>query len=103
MCNKLLLIFRYETVNIRNIRGLAKISGAVLCVVGAISMTLLRGPKILNSESTLPLENSLLGDLTDQNMWLIGCLCVFASTVCYSLWLTFQVNFIEQQRLLVFW
>ncbi|CAN6880451.1 unnamed protein product [Brassica oleracea] len=81
----------YETVNIRNIRGLAKISGAVLCVVGAISMTLLRGPKILNSESTLPLENSLLGDLTDQNMWLIGCLCVFASTVCYSLWLTFQV------------
>ncbi|CAN6915447.1 unnamed protein product [Brassica oleracea] len=81
----------YETVNIRNIRGLAKISGTVLCVVGAISMTLLRGPKILNSESTLPLENSLLGDLTDQNMWLIGCLCVFASTVCYSLWLTFQV------------
>ncbi|CAN7082042.1 unnamed protein product [Brassica oleracea var. botrytis] len=42
----------YETVNIRNIRGLAKISGTVLCVVGAISMTLLRGPKILNSEST---------------------------------------------------
>ncbi|RIA04828.1 hypothetical protein BRARA_K00826 [Brassica rapa] len=81
----------YETVNIRNVRGLAKISGTVLCVVGAISMTLLRGPKILNSESTLPLENSLLGDLTDQNMWLIGCLCVFASTVCYSLWLTFQV------------
>ncbi|WZY86045.1 hypothetical protein YC2023_032429 [Brassica napus] len=75
---------RYETVNIRNVRGLAKISGTVLCVVGAISMTLLRGPKILNSESTLPLENSLLGDLADQNMWLIGCLCVFASTVPVS-------------------
>ncbi|KAL0891298.1 hypothetical protein Bca101_015281 [Brassica carinata] len=81
---------RYETVNIRNIRGLAKISGTVLCVVGAISMTLLRGPKILNSESTLPIENSLIGDLTDQSMWLIGCSCVFASTLCYSLWLTFQ-------------
>ncbi|CAH8355714.1 unnamed protein product [Eruca vesicaria subsp. sativa] len=81
----------YETVNIQNIKGLAKISGTVLCVVGAVSMTLLRGPKILNSEYTLPIEKSLLGDHTDQNMWLIGCLCVFASTLCYSFWLTFQV------------
>ncbi|XP_056852107.1 WAT1-related protein At4g30420-like [Raphanus sativus] len=81
----------YEKVNIKNIRGLAKIAGTVLCVVGAISMTLLRGPKILNSESALSLASSLLGGLKDQNMWLIGCLFLFSSNLCWSFWLTLQV------------
>ncbi|XP_048602101.1 WAT1-related protein At4g30420-like [Brassica napus] len=67
----------YEKVNIKNIRGLAKIAGTVLCVLGAISMTLLRGPKILNSESDFSIAKSLLGDVKDQNMWLIGSVTFF--------------------------
>ncbi|XP_033148709.1 WAT1-related protein At4g30420 [Brassica rapa] len=81
----------YEKVNIKNIRGLAKIAGTVLCVLGAISMTLLRGPKILNSESDFSIAKSLLGDVKDQNMWLIGCLFLFSSNLCWSFWLTLQV------------
>nr|VDD48456.1 unnamed protein product [Brassica oleracea] len=60
----------YEKVNIKNIRDLAKIAGTVLCVLGAISMTLLRGPKILNSESDFSIAKSNL---------------------CWSFWLTLQV------------
>ncbi|KAF3532857.1 hypothetical protein DY000_02036957, partial [Brassica cretica] len=85
----------YEKVNIKNIRGLAKIAGTVLCVLGAIYMTLLRGPKILNSESDFSIAKSLLGDVKDQNMWLIGCLFLFSSNLCWSFWLTLQVNFSE--------
>ncbi|KAL1210541.1 WAT1-related protein [Cardamine amara subsp. amara] len=81
----------YEKVNLRDIRGLAKIAGTIFCVAGATSMTLLRGPKILNSESALPIANSVLGNLKDQNMWLIGCLFLFSSTLCWSFWLTLQV------------
>lgn len=55
-------------------------------------MTLLRGPKILNSESALSLASSLLGGLKDQNMWLIGCLFLFSSNLCWSFWLTLQVK-----------
>ncbi|XP_006285169.2 WAT1-related protein At4g30420 [Capsella rubella] len=82
----------YEKLNLRDIRSLAKIAGTILCVVGAVSMTLLRGPKILNSESALPLAKSVLGNiLKDQNMWLIGCLFLFSSTLCWSFWLILQV------------
>ena len=56
-------------------------------------MTLLRGPKILNSESDFSIAKSLLGDVKDQNMWLIGCLFLFSSNLCWSFWLTLQVNF----------
>jgi len=85
----------YEKLNLRDIRGLAKIAGTILCVAGAISMTLLRGPKILNSESALPIAKSVLGHLKDQNTWLIGCLFLFSSTLCWSFWLILQVNFIK--------
>ncbi|XP_048621236.1 WAT1-related protein At4g30420-like [Brassica napus] len=81
----------YEKVNFRNIRGLAKILGTVICVVGAVSMTLIRGPKILNSEFSLPIAKSLLGDIKDQNLWLFGCLLVFVSTLCWSFSLIIQV------------
>ncbi|XP_024004438.1 WAT1-related protein At4g30420 [Eutrema salsugineum] len=81
----------YEKVNLRDIRGLAKIAGTILCVGGAISMTLLRGPKILNSESVLPIAKSVLGGSEDQNLWLFGCLFLFSSTLCWSFWLTLQV------------
>ncbi|KAL9288656.1 WAT1-related protein [Arabidopsis thaliana] len=81
----------YEKLNLRDIRGLAKIAGTILCVAGAISMTLLRGPKILNSESALPIAKSVLGHLKDQNTWLIGCLFLFSSTLCWSFWLILQV------------
>lgn len=90
---KVLLIFRYEKVNLRDKRGLAKIAGTILCVAGATSMTLLRGPKILNSESALPVANAVLGDMKDQNKWLFGCLFLFSSTLCWSFWLTLQVIF----------
>ena len=105
-CNQLLLILRYEKVHFRNIRGLAKILGTVVCVVGAVSMALIRGPKILNSEFSLPIAKSLLGDIKDQNLWLFGCLLVFVSTLCWSFSLIIQVNFTKQERSLLsffFW
>ena len=101
-CNQLLLILRYEKVNFRNIRGLAKILGTVICVVGAVSMALIRGPKILNSEFSLPIAKSFLGDIKDQNLWLLGCLLVFVSTLCWSFSLIVQVNFIKHERSLLF-
>ncbi|KAG5043149.1 hypothetical protein JHK87_007064 [Glycine soja] len=39
-----------EKVNIRSTRSLAKIIGTVICVSGAVSMALLKGPKLLNAE-----------------------------------------------------
>ncbi|XP_052183291.1 WAT1-related protein At4g30420-like [Diospyros lotus] len=71
-----------EKLNVRSVRGVAKIIGTVLCVGGAISMALFRGPSLLNSKS-------LVGS-GGQN-WLIGSLFVLGSSCCWSLWLILQV------------
>ncbi|XP_038712532.1 WAT1-related protein At4g30420-like isoform X3 [Tripterygium wilfordii] len=76
-----------EKVNIRSSRSIAKIVGTVICVGGAVSMAMLKGPKLLNSE--LPQANSAFG--SGGKNWLLGCLCLFGSTCCWSLWLILQV------------
>jgi hypothetical protein len=65
-----------EKVDIGSLRGIAKIIGTVFCVGGAISMALLKGPKLLNTE-ILPPSKAASG--TGDN-WLLGCLSLFGSS-----------------------
>ncbi|CAN1223408.1 WAT1-related protein At4g30420 [Linum grandiflorum] len=69
-----------EKVDIRSLRSNAKILGTVICVVGAMAMAFLKGPKLLNSQ--------LLGS---DNDWLMGCLLLFASSFLWSFWIILQV------------
>ncbi|KAL5842221.1 hypothetical protein ACOSQ3_012824 [Xanthoceras sorbifolium] len=78
-----------EKINLQSLRSMAKIVGTLLCVGGAISMALLRGTKLLNSELMLPAK-SLFGSMGGEN-WLLGCLLLFASACCWSFWLILQV------------
>ncbi|KAG9143333.1 hypothetical protein Leryth_018603 [Lithospermum erythrorhizon] len=71
-----------------NLRSVAKIIGTLICVSGAIGMSLYKGPKLLNMEM-VP-KNSLLSS-TGNDMWLVGCLLLFASSCCWSIWLILQV------------
>ncbi|GLU10330.1 hypothetical protein SLE2022_271450 [Rubroshorea leprosula] len=79
--------FGLEKVNLRSLRSIAKIVGTVICVTAAISMVLLRGPKILNAEF-VPFK-SISGSGSED--WLLGSLCCFGSVFCWSLWLILQV------------
>ncbi|CAN1223402.1 WAT1-related protein At4g28040 [Linum grandiflorum] len=72
-------IFGMEKVDIRSLRSNAKILGTVICVVGAMAMAFLKGPKLLNSQ--------LLGS---DNDWLMGCLLLFASSFLWSFWIILQ-------------
>ncbi|WCJ30187.1 nodulin MtN21 /EamA-like transporter family protein [Euphorbia peplus] len=73
------VILGMEKIQLRSIRSVAKIGGTIICVGGAISMALLRGPKLLNT-SILGTEN-----------WLLGCLLLFGSAFSWSCWLILQV------------
>uniref|UniRef100_A0A2N9FGF6 WAT1-related protein n=1 Tax=Fagus sylvatica TaxID=28930 RepID=A0A2N9FGF6_FAGSY len=77
---------RLEKVNFGSLRSIAKILGTILCVTGAMFMALLRGPKLLNVEF-LPTK-SVFG-FGGEN-WLLGCLFLFGSCCCWSLWLILQ-------------
>ncbi|XP_030935002.1 WAT1-related protein At4g30420-like isoform X1 [Quercus lobata] len=80
-------ILGMEKVNIRSFRSSAKIIGTAVCVGGAISMALLKGPKLLNME-LLP-SKSIFGAGGDN--WLLGCLSLFGSSCFWSFWVIMQV------------
>ncbi|KAK9697480.1 hypothetical protein RND81_08G040400 [Saponaria officinalis] len=85
-------ILGLEKVNGKAIvSSMAKIMGTIMCVGGAICMALLRGPKLLNTQisSSNSLILQLVGD--ESSTWFLGCLCLFASSCCWSLWLILQV------------
>ncbi|KAK1317324.1 WAT1-related protein [Acorus calamus] len=67
-----------EKVDIRSLSSIAKVIGTIICVVGAVSMTLFRGHKLLNEG-------------TGWENWIVGCLFLLGSTCCWSLWLILQV------------
>jgi hypothetical protein len=77
-----------ERVNIRSIKTIAKIVGTIICVSGAMSMTLLKGPKLLNVEN---LPSKSIMTRSDNENWLMGCLCLLGNCVAWSLWLILQV------------
>ncbi|CAN1811544.1 WAT1-related protein At4g28040, partial [Linum perenne] len=76
-------IFGMEKIKIRSVRSGAKIAGTVICVLGAIAVAFLKGPKLLNYH--------FLGSEQDDKNWLIGCLLLFASSFFWSLWIILQV------------
>ncbi|XP_074271889.1 WAT1-related protein At4g30420-like [Silene latifolia] len=87
-------VLRLEKVDVARLSSIAKITGTIFCVGGAVSITLLRGPKILNSE-----HSSQLTDLPDLQVsessdqtWLLGCLILMASMCCWSAWLILQAE-----------
>ncbi|CAK9140293.1 unnamed protein product [Ilex paraguariensis] len=76
-----------EKVDFRSLRGIVKIIGTFMCVGGAIIMALLRGPKLLNGE----LQSTKLALGSGAENWLLGCLFLFGSSSCWSIWLILQV------------
>ncbi|KAJ0031612.1 hypothetical protein Pint_14282 [Pistacia integerrima] len=78
----------WEKVNIRSLRSIAKILGTAFCVSGAVSMALLKGPKLLNAEF-LPSKSVLFIPGIDN--WLLGCLLLLGSSFFWSFWMILQV------------
>jgi hypothetical protein len=79
-----------EKVNIQSLRTVAKIVGTLICVGGAVSITLLKGPKLLNAQK-LPSKSTMVRTLGTDDNWLLGCLILLAGTVAWSIWLILQV------------
>ena len=89
--NSYFYIIRQEKINIRSLRSKAKFFGTIICVTGAISMVLLKGPKLLNKEFHSDPIHSILRLSKGGETWLLGCLLLFASNCCWSIWLILQV------------
>jgi len=84
------LLFRMERVNIKKIRSQAKIFGTIVCVGGAMLMTLYKGPMVKmvwsHHQSTTTSANgtSAAADAIDNKDWIIGSLLIIGATLAWS-------------------
>ncbi|KAF4346531.1 hypothetical protein G4B88_016259 [Cannabis sativa] len=80
-------------VNIRSLRSLAKILGTIVCVSGAMSMALVKGPKLLNlpNNNDFVLGSNMSSSSNDHDDWILGCIFLFGAYCCWSTWLILQV------------
>nr|XP_043615971.1 WAT1-related protein At5g64700 [Erigeron canadensis] len=91
-------LLRIESVKLRTCSGVAKITGIVVCMAGAATMALYRGPEL-----HLLLHHHLLSSHADQlNVthdssgynwtWIKGVLLMLLSICCWSLWIVLQAK-----------
>lgn len=83
----MILLNRLEVVDVKNTRGLAKVFGTVLSLIGALIMTLYEGHTI-HSLQGAPLH--VRGNLVHKN-WIKGSILSVASCISWSLWYILQV------------
>eukprot|EP00253_Pinus_taeda_P032520 PITA_32520 len=82
------LLFRMESLNIKKLRSQAKIVGTIVCVGGAMLMTLYKGP-ILQMRWSLhhgskDNHRSAAAAANDSKEWMIGTLLILAATLSWS-------------------
>ncbi|KAJ8440797.1 hypothetical protein Cgig2_000685 [Carnegiea gigantea] len=82
----LAMVFRLETINIKDSHGLAKAAGTLVSLAGALTMTFYRGPAIRRLWGS-PIH-LMQGD--HQENWLKGAILSVASCITWSIWFTMQ-------------
>lgn len=95
-----------ERVNLLRIEGQAKVGGTLVCVMGAISMVLFRGPALLgdkdadfsmNHEINAKGQPETTGWIVSVfiglgfELWHIGVLCLIGNCMCMAAFLAIQV------------
>ncbi|XVE60350.1 hypothetical protein DITRI_Ditri05aG0121900 [Diplodiscus trichospermus] len=79
----LAMIFRLEKVTVKKVRSLAKIIGTVIIVVGAMVMTLYKGPIIYFIKSGGATHHETTSESKDKH-WVIGTIILLGSIFGWS-------------------
>ncbi|XWS39207.1 hypothetical protein CRYUN_Cryun18bG0030400 [Craigia yunnanensis] len=81
------VLLRLEEVNLRSPRGIAKVLGTVVSLVGVTTMTLYKGPAIKNLWHPLV---HIQGKSANHENWLKGSILFVASCITWSIWYIMQ-------------
>ncbi|KAJ6423086.1 hypothetical protein OIU84_024088 [Salix udensis] len=89
------LPFKMETVHIKSNTGKAKVLGALVCVSGAMVLTLYRGAPLFNNSPsqavTRAMDHSLKLSLSKRaERWTLGCIALLVGTLLWSAWFILQ-------------
>ena len=78
-----------EIVDAKSLRGMVKIAGTVVWLVGATTMTLYKGEAI-TSHWKPPIH--MPGSSVVRQSWFRGPILALASCLCWSIWFILQVG-----------
>lgn len=80
-----------ERVSIKCSSGRAKVVGALVCVGGAILLSVYKGMPLFHFPE--PMEGDVKIDSGfGRGRWAIGCVALFAGTICWSSWFILQTS-----------
>ncbi|KAL6645497.1 hypothetical protein ACP70R_017105 [Stipagrostis hirtigluma subsp. patula] len=92
------IILRMEIVDVKSLRGLAKIAGTVVSFAGATTMTLYKGATI-----SCPWKSPIHihgggggGGSIRHESWVIGSILALASCICWSVWYIMQASSLKR-------
>ncbi|KAK6146555.1 hypothetical protein DH2020_020424 [Rehmannia glutinosa] len=93
------LPFGLETVNIKYSSGRAKVLGSLVCIGGAILLTVYKGKPLFHFSDVPQRDNRSMEQHmkqlslgTGRERWAIGSVALFAGTLCWSSWFILQTN-----------
>ncbi|XP_062213592.1 WAT1-related protein At1g43650-like [Phragmites australis] len=87
------IILRMEIVDVKSLRGLAKIAGTVVSFVGVTTMTLYKGAAITSLWKS-PIH--IQGGSVAHEGWMKGSVLAVASCICWSIWYIMQASSLKR-------
>ncbi|KAJ4722664.1 WAT1-related protein [Melia azedarach] len=81
------VVLRLEKLDVRNVRGIAKVLGTLVSLAGVTIMTIYKGPAMRNLG--YPLIH-IQGNNAIQEQWLKGSILTVASCITWSIWFIMQ-------------
>ncbi|XP_076898017.1 WAT1-related protein At1g70260-like [Bidens hawaiensis] len=90
------VICRKINVDLRSSSTQIKLMGTLTSVVGAVMLTVYRGPVVKNPSTHLRLAPRLFVFLSPHENWVLGCALFAAASLSYSIWNIIQVGTVEK-------
>ncbi|KAJ1298774.1 hypothetical protein BS78_01G479700 [Paspalum vaginatum] len=89
------IILRMEIVDVKSLRGLAKIAGTVVSFAGVTTMTLYKGPAITSLwKSPIHIQGGGGGGVHES--WVKGSVLAVGSCICWAIWYIMQASSLKR-------
>ncbi|XP_076900529.1 WAT1-related protein At1g70260-like [Bidens hawaiensis] len=86
------IVYRKINVDLRSSSTQIKLMGTLISVIGAVMLTVYRGPVVKNPSTHLQLPPRLFVFLSQHENWVLGCALFAAASLSYSIWNIIQVK-----------
>ncbi|KAL5706892.1 hypothetical protein ACHQM5_025000 [Ranunculus cassubicifolius] len=89
----LAVLLRMETVNLRTLSGVTKITGVIVCLAGAVTLAFYKGPHLhpLLHHQLFAQQSSARRPVTHSGAtWIKGCFLMLTANILWGLWLVLQ-------------